>query len=519
MSKYPAHFLAPIAEHRRRRLETPASGVLQEPPLPTKPDEMAWRDYLIMLLHIGSELEHGLMVQYLYAAYSLGGDHVPPEEQDKVRQWQDLILTVAREEMGHLLTVQNLLCFVGGPVSFNREQFPWDTPFYPFPFMLEPLSRESLAAYVFAEMPGNFDTLEKLYADSRPGSRAGHFEKVDIPFIEGTVKKWVGSNGAHPVGEVYGLIKDIIKNPNLIPDSVFRPDSFPLQASWDDWGRSYAARPSLPDGSSPRQDPNKAQIIIEQVATRTDAVRALTEISNQGEAAEVKSKRDFKAGKDDGAPEELSHFERFVEILQAFEKKKISRHWNPIRDVPRNPTTTLDARTDPRRPGFQPTPITAPGSLQWANLFNVRYRLLLTYLTHTFRLARVVSPSRPNARGAVMTRIFGEMYNLKTIAGLLVRMPLTENSRDARRAGPPFQMPYTIELPLDQIDCWQIHRDILMNSLELCATLLDPAKGHLATTPPEGRDYLLALRGLDLESIAWIDTLLAGLRGNGGNHS
>jgi hypothetical protein len=519
MPRYPEHYLRHIADHRRRRMEAVASGVLEEPPLPTKPDEMAWRDYLIMLLHIGSELEHGLMVQYLYAAYSLRVDGVPPQDSETVRQWQNLILTVAREEMGHLLTVQNLLCFVGGPVSFNREEFPWDTPFYPFPFMLEPLSRESLAAYVFAEMPGNFETLEKLYANSRKSTAARHFEQVDIPFIEATMKKWVGSDSAHPVGEVYGLITDIIKNPDLIPDSDFRPDSYVVQASWDDWGRSYAASPTLPDGSSPRQDKNKAHLIIEQVATRTDAVRALTEISNQGEAAVVKTQSHAKAGTPAAAPEELSHFERFVEILQAFEKKRISRHWNPVRNVPRNPTTTLDARTDPRRPAFQPTPITAPASLKWANLFNVRYRNLLCYLTHMFRLARVVSPSQPNTRGALMARVFGEMYNLKTIAGFLVRMPLTEDTRDPRRAGPPFQMPYTINLPLDEIDSWRMHQDIAMNSLELCASLLDPANGLLATTPPEGKNYLLALRSLDQQSVAWIDTILGGLGKRGGNHS
>jgi len=30
-----------------------------------KPEGMEWRDYLIMLLHIGAEIEHSLMVQYL----------------------------------------------------------------------------------------------------------------------------------------------------------------------------------------------------------------------------------------------------------------------------------------------------------------------------------------------------------------------------------------------------------------------------------------------------------------------
>jgi hypothetical protein len=519
MAKYPAHFLSHVVEHRRRRLAAPAPGTPGDRPLPPKPDEMAWRDYLIMLLHVGSELEHGLMVQYLYAAYSLGGENLSPKDQAKVRQWQNLILTVAREEMGHLLTVQNLLCFVGGPVSFNREEFPWDTPFYPFPFMLEPLCRESLAAYVFAEMPGNFDTLEKLYANSRPGTRARYFEQVDIPFIEATVRKWVGTNDSHPVGEVYGLITDIISDPNLIPDSVFRPDSYTQQASWDDWGRSYAARPTLPDGSSPRQDPTKAHIIIEPVATRTDALRALKEISNQGEAADVKPKAHPKKGANKEVPEEPSHFERFVKLLQEFEKRPVSRHWNPVRNVPRNPTTTLDSRTDPRRPAFARTPITAPASLRWANLFNVRYRILLSYLTHTFRLARIVDPGQPNTRGALMARIFGEMYNLKTIAGILVRMPLTEKPNDPRRAGPPFQMPYSMELPLDEIDSWQIHRDIAMNSRELCAELLNSAPSDLAGTPPEGKDYLLALRSLDQHSIAWMDAILARLRKNGGKHA
>jgi hypothetical protein len=115
-----------------------AETTLKVRPIPTKPEEMTWRDYLIMLLHIGSELEHGLMVQYLYAAYSLGGDHLSEEDQAEVQQWQDLILTVAREEMGHLLTVQNLLCVVGGPISFDRENYPWDSPFYPFQFNFEP---------------------------------------------------------------------------------------------------------------------------------------------------------------------------------------------------------------------------------------------------------------------------------------------------------------------------------------------------------------------------------------------
>ena len=530
MARYKREHLRHITAHRKNKARAATDGRWDVTPCPTKPDGMTWRDYLIELLHIGAELEHGLMVQYLYAAYSLGGDNVPPEDQTRVREWQDLILTVAREEMGHLMTVQNLLVLVGGPVWFNREDFPWDTPFYPFPFRLEPLSKHSLAAYIFAEMPHNFEYLESHRDDSIWGDRARHFVDHDIPFIKKTVKKWVEEDYARPVGEVYQLVIDIFANPEFIPDSDLRPETYPLQASWDDWGRSYGPKPAPPSGKPPPVNNQKANVIIERAATRTEALYALREIMGQGEAAGLKSdqkklkeKQKDKKKKHAGAPDvptppgELSHFERFVEIFQAFEEKAGSRAWNPVRAVPVNPTTSQESlRSSPRGPDFRPTPISAQASLRWANLFNVRYRMLLTYLTHTFRLGRSVHPDEANLRGAVMHRIFGEMYNLKAIAGILVCMPLTDRAGDPRRAGPTFQMPYSIELPPDDIDCWRMHRDIVLCSVELCDELLDPSRNQLAVTPPEGEPYLSTLRNLDRQALAWIDSILGGLRDNQG---
>jgi hypothetical protein len=56
------------------------------------------------------------MVQYLYAAYSLAPDNdgLTLEQQQAVRDWQATILEIAREEMGHLVSVQNLLQLIGG---------------------------------------------------------------------------------------------------------------------------------------------------------------------------------------------------------------------------------------------------------------------------------------------------------------------------------------------------------------------------------------------------------------------
>ena len=101
---------------------------------------MSPRDEAIFLLHTAAEIEHVLMVQYLYAAWSL-----PRDGPAVVGRWRRDILQIAREEMAHFASVQNLLRLIGGPLNFDREDFPFRTDFYPFPFRLEPLGRASLA--------------------------------------------------------------------------------------------------------------------------------------------------------------------------------------------------------------------------------------------------------------------------------------------------------------------------------------------------------------------------------------
>ena len=176
--------------------------------------------------------------------------------------------------------------------------------------------------------------------------------------------------------------------------------------------------------------------------------------------------------------------------------------------MPVNPTT-LDDPDASGGDGF----IAAKRSREWAELFNLRYRILLSYLTHTFRLARVTRGDAPSLRAMVMHRVFGEMYNLKTIAGILVLLPLRDPaggdgaSGDAARAGPPFEMPYNLRLPPEDADAWRLHRDILGSSDRLCIQMLKSTSHPLA----EGRAYLETLVDLDAQSRAWIDQILAGL--------
>lgn len=449
---------------------------------------LTWHDHLVMLLHVAAEIEHGLMVQYLYAAYSLGGrDATPPERQALIKHWQASLLKVAKEEMGHFLTVQNILCLIGAPVHFGREDYPWSVPYYPYPFRLEKLTRSSLACYVHAEMPPHITRM--LKEDPDLAKRFAHFVKKDKAEIARLIKER-GAGHVHTVAAIYDEIIGIIGDESLIPDSTFNEESYVYQASWDDWGRSYGPEPRLLDPSgSPLEDPHRqreANVIVMRAASRTEALAALHAIGSQGEALHLKRKR----------TDELSHFERFLKIFEQF-----PNDWAPARDIPDNPTTRKFNTEDTAY-------IDSDTARHWGTLFNYRYRLLLTCLAHSFRVARSVRQGEPNLRGMIMHRAFGEMYNIKTIAGIIVDLPLHEDGDKAAgpRAGPPFEMPYTMTLPEGDADVWRLHREMREGSIAVVDLLVEEAAGV-------ERDYLLALRDLDRKAIASIDALLAG-KGN-----
>jgi hypothetical protein len=114
---------------------------IQLPELPATPLEKA-----VSLLRAASQIEHALMVQYLYAGYSF-----QPTQRE--------LANVAIEEMSHLMTVQNLLRLLGeAPYLYRQDYGPpmnEDERLFPFDLRLEPLSHVSLAKYVVAESPAS----------------------------------------------------------------------------------------------------------------------------------------------------------------------------------------------------------------------------------------------------------------------------------------------------------------------------------------------------------------------------
>src|SRR5256885_2446818 len=83
---------------------------------PEHPLSVEHRGQLIYLLREAAELEHGIMCQYLFAAFSLKqstDEGLTSEQFQAVSKWRETIGEVARQEMLHLALVQNLLTAVG----------------------------------------------------------------------------------------------------------------------------------------------------------------------------------------------------------------------------------------------------------------------------------------------------------------------------------------------------------------------------------------------------------------------
>jgi hypothetical protein len=481
------------------------------------PPGLTWHGYLVQLLHIASSIEHALLIQYLYAAYSLGSEKAPQSaDVNKVNVWRNLILSIAKEEMGHLLTVQNVLCLLGGQMELVRENYPWDSNFYPFEFHLERLTTGSLALYIYAEM-GDEPHDDKYWNDlfvelaaKHLSERAEQAEKQQRVDRANKIRKSLNElrePGVHRVGVLYEHIIAILNDPDRIPDSHLQNSTVLFQTSAAEWNRGYWATPvqlmtdlrkytdrvreKLTDAVTLKEiadHATDANIMIDTVATRQQAVAALKRIAAQGEGKLFHLQ---------------SHFHRFSAIMADFhEFRKKNSEWEPwTHHVANDPHVRW-----PHEPETEST-ITHPLSEKWANLFNLRYRMLLTYLSHSFQLSRDQSQAR--LRGAVIHKVFAEMYNLKAIAGILVRLPLKAQQNDERRAGPPFQMPYTLAISMDPMERWRLHQDLIEGARELGCDL------QKQSVPPAS-DFLQMMRELDNTSDQWLKQVITGLTRDGG---
>lgn len=116
-----------------------------EPPI-----VIANRKELTYLLCQAAELEHGVMCQYLYAAFSL-----KQGIGDQVERWRTVLLRVAADEMLHWALANNLLTAVGSAPFVSRPHMPHHAKGYPagVQLALVPFGERALRHFLYLERP------------------------------------------------------------------------------------------------------------------------------------------------------------------------------------------------------------------------------------------------------------------------------------------------------------------------------------------------------------------------------
>jgi hypothetical protein len=167
---------------------------------------------LVRLLREAAEIEHSLMLQYLYGAYSL-----KPRYQTLIGTGTPNatdLLGIAIQEMQHLMDVNRLLVDLGAHPVFIRQDFPYEPDIYPFQLNLEPLSRKSLAKYTFCEASSR--ALDKAHAQS----------PNDLQFIDAMERVLANEGRTNHVGSLYDAVIAMVREVARQPGELQSPDKW-----------------------------------------------------------------------------------------------------------------------------------------------------------------------------------------------------------------------------------------------------------------------------------------------------
>jgi len=359
---------------------------------PEAPFVIEHREALIYMLCEAAELEHGIMCQYLYAAFSLKqstDEGLSAEEAEAVQRWRKTISHVATQEMLHLSLVQNLLSAIGCAPHLSRANFPHPASSYPpgVHLTLLPFGEQALKHFMFLERPETYDLDDAegmaAFGRARPAMQPGEIVARGQDFAT--------------VGHLYRSIEQGIAH---LADK--------LGEQWLFIG-------------PPRAQATHQYFVWPELVAVTDvasAQRAIDEILEQGEGP----RGDWKD----------AHFGQFVEILDEYTQlREANQAFDPVR-----PVVTVNVR-----PAVRETDVplvTDPLTRQVMDLFNVAYEILLLMLQRFF-----VHTEETDAQlKALADATVALMYQaIKPLGDLVTTLPAGPEYPH-RTAGPSFELFY-----------------------------------------------------------------------------
>ena len=363
---------------------------------PEAPFVIEHREALIYMLCEAAELEHGIMCQYLYAAFSLKqsrDEGLSAEEEAAVRKWRKQISHVATQEMLHLSLVQNLLSAIGAAPHLSRPNFPQPASHYPagVHLALLPFGDEALRHFMFLERPEGMDledaeamaAFEKAAPASTPSVQHGDIVPRGQDFATvGHLYRSIEA-GIARLAEKYGERWLFIGPPRA-------------QAT-----QPYFGWPEL--------------VAVTDLAS---AQHAIDEILEQGEGPRGYWKD--------------AHFGKFVAILDEYTQFcEANPAFDPVR-----PVATLNVRPAERQTDIPL--VSDPLTRRVMDLFNVSYEILLLMLQRFFAHTEETDPQLKALADATIALMFGA---IKPLGDLVTTLPAGPEY-PGRTAGPSFELFY-----------------------------------------------------------------------------
>jgi hypothetical protein len=375
------------------------------------------RDELVVALRHAAELEVAVMLQYIYAAYSIpnyatGQEYVrrglwTPEQLHlacgdgkEVRNYgmRGVLLDISREEMIHFLMVNNILMALGEPFYPATPDFSEINRHFPIEvdFALEPFSATTLQRFMGFEWP---DFLAEDLAS----------EAVSNDLTADRL------HGYGSLSELYRQIRSALEN---IPDLIVVKK-----------GRVGGEHHLFM-----RKDFNTAHPDYQfQVDDVKSALFAIDLIVEQGEGCDSESPK-F----------EQSHFQQFRRASEALAREQVTVAptgrkvpWNPAYPAMRNPT--LHHRD------YNTNVVTVPQTRAVMQIFNECYFLMMQLMVQHFGLMPTGSLRRSKLMNAGIDIMTGMM---RPLGELLMTMP---SGKRGKTAGPSFEIATPSYIPTPEV--------------------------------------------------------------------
>lgn len=374
------------------------------------------RNELIAALRHAAELEVAVMLQYIYAGYSIPNYITGPEyvrrglwtkeqlhlacgDDQEARDYgiRGVLLEVSHEEMIHFLMVNNILMAMGEPFypavpnfSEIKRRFPIEVD-----FALEPFSMMATQRFMRFEWP---DFLEQdLSGDREQNDPTDHL------------------HGFGSLSELYRQIRAAIKSiPNLFVVKKGRVGGEHHLFLREDFNKVH------PD----------YQLQVDDVESALFAIDLIVE---QGEGCSP-----------DSPKFEQSHFQQFRRIAEALAQQHVLSTgslvpWNPAYPALRNPTLHY-------RDGNSSV-VTIPETRAVMEIFDECYFIMMQLMVQHFGLTPTASFRRSKIMNAAIDVMTGMM---RPLGELLMSMP---SGKRGKTAGPTFEVAMPMYISTPEVAC------------------------------------------------------------------